>query len=65
MSQIKMTFPLEGKYLNQFHKESTERKLRKLAEWKKQRLDLEKELRLMEERHKAGYPEMYAMYRTA
>ena len=27
------------KYLNQFHKESTERKLRKMEEWKKQPID--------------------------
>ena len=57
---MKLTFPVEGKYLNQFHKESTERTLRKLEEWKKQPLDWEKESRLMEERHRAGYPEMYA-----
>ena len=55
MSQIKMTFPLEGKYLNQFHKESTERKLRYLAECKKQPLDLERELRVHKEIQRVGY----------
>lgn len=48
---IEITLPLEGKFLNQFHKESTERSLRYLEERKKQPLDLEKELRVQKEIH--------------
>lgn len=41
-----------ARYLNQFHKESTERKLRKMEEWKKQPLNYEVELKRQQEMHK-------------
>ena len=41
-----------AQYLNQFHKESTERKLRKIQEWRKQPLNYERELKRQQEMHK-------------
>lgn len=41
-----------AQYLNQFHKESEERKLRKIREWRKQPLNYERELKRQQEMHK-------------
>lgn len=41
-----------AQYLNQFHKESEERKLRKIQEWRKQPLNYERELKRQQEMHK-------------
>lgn len=40
------------KYLNQFHKESTERKLKKMEVWEKHSLNSSEEVRKMVEMHK-------------
>ena len=40
------------KYFNQFHKESEERKLKKIEEWKRQPLDYKIELKRQQEMHK-------------
>ena len=50
----KMEFPVDGKYLNQFHKESTERSLRYLEERKKRPIDLEREYRVHREISQMG-----------
>jgi hypothetical protein len=45
---------VDGKYLNQFHKESTERSLRYLEERKKRPIDLEREYRVHREISQMG-----------
>lgn len=49
-------------YLNQFHKESEERKMRKIQEWRKQPVNYEEEYKRHTEMHKKLrelYPEDY------